>query len=218
MSYYEVLWHPTLILTTIFYSLMVISFEASYQYFLYKISHVETTHWIAEQIGTPFFHVLLIIMFLYLSYPILYGLDEKNLPGLNELLNTSKGQNMKMINSLFIISTLLPLIPVINRFIALILPLQAIAGSAIIYSWMADTLKIEYSLFPHLEVLAIIILLSLLAELSAKIFSGILEHSINTTNLLENFQTQDIEKIIYKSMLLIFQIPILLVYTINLSN
>ena len=218
MNYYEVLFHPTIILSTILYLIMVISFEIIYQLFLHKISHVTVSHWIAKKIGTPFFHVILLVSFIYMTYPILYGLEGKELPALSKLFDIIEAPNRKMINSLFIISVILPLIPIINRFIALILPLQAIAGSAIVYSWMADYMNIEYSLFPSVEVLAIIVLFSLLAEYSAKTLVALTGHSMNQINYLENFQLQDIDAVVYKSTLLAFQIPILLIYTLNLPN
>jgi len=218
MNYYEVLFHPTIILSTILYLILVISFETSYQLFLHKISHVTASHWIAKKIGTPFFHVILLVSFIYMTYPILYGLDGKELPTLSKLFDIVEDPNRSMMNSLFIISAILPLIPIINRFIALILPLQAIAGSAIVYSWMADYMDIKYSLFPSVEVLAIIVLFSLLAEYSAKTLVVLTGHSMNQINYLENFQLQDIDAVVYKSTLLAFQIPILLIYTLNLPN
>ncbi len=218
MNYYDVLFHPTIILSTILYLILVISFEISYQLFLHKISHVTASHWIAKKIGTPFFHVILLVSFIYMTYPVLYGLDGKELPTLGMLFDIVEDPNRKMINNLFVISVILPLIPIINRFIALILPLQAIAGCAIVYSWMADYLGIKYSLFPDLEVLAIIVLFSLLAEYSAKTLVALTGHSMNQISYLENFKLQDIDAVVYKSTLLAFQIPILLIYTLNLPN
>ncbi len=86
---------------------------------------------------------------------------------------------MKLINTLFVISVLLPLVPIVNRFLALILPLQAIAGSAIVYGWLANYSRIDYSLFPGFKVLAIIILFSILAELAARTLAELFAQSFN---------------------------------------
>lgn len=232
MNYYDVLFHPTLLLATLLYSLMVISFELAYQHFLHKIEHVSGSYWIAKHIGSPFIHVLLLVALIYMTYPVLYGLESYNqagervLPTLSNLLNATGGQTMGLINTLFVVSVLLPLIPVINRFIALILPLQAIAGSAVLYAWLANYTGIEYSLFPKFNILAMIILLSFIAELAARAVANLLvqnshenfsqrEHSACSPQSI--FHSQGLEKIVHKSALLIFQVPVLLIYTLNLS-
>ncbi len=218
MSYMEVLIHPTIMLATFFYIIMSIGFEISYQLFLNKISHVSGSYWIAKNMGTPFFHVLLLIAFIYMSYPTLFGIEaynsegERIIPSLSQLLSAKRGQTMKMINTLFIISVILPIIPMFKRLLALILPLQAIAASAILYGWLNQIMESEYSIFPSYTSLALIIIISIIAGQLAKVIGMIIGGSWNT-----NFHTHDMEKVIYKSCLLIFQIPILLIYTLSLS-
>jgi len=218
MNYLDVLFHPTLVMATLFYTVMVVSFEMTYQHFLHKISEVSGSHWIARHIGTPFFHVLLLIAFIYMSYPVLYGLEshgidgERVLPSLSQILNAKSGQTMKMVNILFIISVLLPLIPLFNRFLALILPLQAAAGSAMLYGWQSQLTGVEYSLFPGYKIIAVIIFFSFIAELTAKLLAALLGENLNT-----QYHTHDMEKVVYKSSLLVLQVPVLLIYTLNLS-
>ncbi len=218
MNFSDVLFHPTLIFATILYSVMAISFAITYQRFLHKIGPVSGSHWIAKHIGEPFIHVLLLVAFIYMTYPVLFGMESHNaagdriLPSLSNLLNATNAPTMKLINTLFIISVLLPLIPVVNHFIALILPLQAIAAGAILYGWLANYTGIEYALFPGYKVLAVIVLLSLLADLAAKALAQLFGQSFN-----EKYRTRDVQKIIHKSALLIFQVPVLLIYTLNLS-
>jgi hypothetical protein len=219
MDYLDVLLHPTLVMAAITYTIMAISFEITYQHFLHKINAVSGSHWIAKHVGAPFFHVLLLVAFIYMSYPVLYGLDSHNstgeaiLPSLSQLLNARSGQTMKLVNTLFIISVLLPLIPVINRFTALILPLQAIAGSAVLYGWLADFMGIRYSIFPGFEIMALIIFFSLITELAARAIA-----SLSGAGLNHQYRHTDMEKIIHKSILLILQVPVLLIYTLNIAH
>ena len=219
MNYLDVLFHPTLIMATILFTIMSISFEIAYQQFLNKIAAVSGSYWIAKNIGTPFFHILLLIAFIYMSYPVLYGLESHNntgeriLPTLTQLLNTRNGQSMQMINTLFIVSVLLPLIPIFNRFLALILPLQAMAGSAVLYGWLSQTAGINYSIFPGYKIIAMIIFFSFIAELLAKSIAALLGENLNT-----KYHSHDMEKVVYKSSLLVFQVPILLIYTLHLTN
>lgn len=219
MNYFDVLLHPTLVMATILYIVMAISFEIAYQNFLHKISTVSGSFWIAKHIGMPFFHILLLIAFIYMSYPLLYGLESHNmngeriLPSLTQLLNSKNGPTMKMINTLFIISVLLPLIPVVSRFLALILPLQAMAGSAVLYGWLSQFTGIEYLIFPDYKVIAMIVFFSFIAELLAKSVAVLLGTNLNT-----RYHTHDMKKVIHKSSLLIFQVPILLIYTLNITH
>ena len=219
MNYFDVLFNPTLVMATLVYTVMAISFEIIYQRFLHKISTVSGTHWIAKHIGMPFFHIILLIAFIYMSYPILYGLESQNLngerilPSLTQLLNSRSGQTMKMVNALFIISVLLPLIPMFNRFLALILPLQAIAGSAILYGWLCQLTGAEFSILPDYKTIALIVLFSFIANLAAKSLASLLGANLNT-----QYHTHDMEKVIYKSVLLILQVPILLIYTLQLTK
>ena len=73
MNFSDVLFHPTLIFATILYSIMAISFAITYQRFLHKIGPVSGSHWIAKHIGEPFIHVLLLVAFIYMTYPVLFG-------------------------------------------------------------------------------------------------------------------------------------------------
>ncbi|MCN4144067.1 MAG: hypothetical protein LC437_03025 [Thiohalomonas sp.] len=110
MDYLDVLFHPTLVMATISYTVMAISYEIAYQHFLHKINAVSGSHWIAKHVGAPFFHLLLLVAFIYMSYPMFYGLADHNstgegiLPSLSQLLNARTGQTMKLVNTLFIIS------------------------------------------------------------------------------------------------------------------
>lgn len=217
MSYLDVLFHPTLVMATLLYTFLAISFEILYQHFLHKIHDVPATYWIAKYIGAPFFHVLLLVAFIYMSYPVLFGLESHNalgervLPTLTDLLNVRSGQTMKLINILFIISVLLPLIPFINRFLAIILPLQAVAGSSVLYGWLANYAGLEPATFPELTVLTLMVIFSILAEVCSRAVAKFFGYRLNT-----QYHTHDMEKVIHKSTLLILQVPILLLYTLNI--
>ncbi|GEM_PF-5540844 len=218
MDYFAVLFHPSLLMASLIYSLMAISFEISYQRFLHHLRSVASSHWVAMHIGAPFFHVLLLVAFIYMSYPVLYGVEQQSqVPTLTQLLNAHSGQTMKLVNILFIISLLLPLFPLIHRFSALILPLQAIAGSAVLYGWLAQYKGINYTILPDIKILALLIGCSVLAELLARALASMLSISINPL-LAHQYRQNDLEKLIHKSVLLIVQVPILLIYTLNIAG
>jgi hypothetical protein len=218
MNYFEVLLHPNLILATLLYTTMVIVFEVLYQHLLHKISDVSGSYWIARQIGEPFFHVLLLVALIYMSYPVLFGLEvshtgQLSIPSLNDLLNAKPGQTTRLVNTLFIISILLPIIPMMQRFMMLILPFQAMVGSAMLYSWLAQYQQINYSLTPSLKTFILIMLFSILAGLLAKSMASLLGSPVN-----ERFNLSDARNVIEKSCLLILQMPVLLIYTLSLPS
>lgn len=210
MSYYDVLFHPDILSATLFYLVLAIGFEIIYSHLLIKISHEPGSHWIARQIMGPFIHVLLLIATIYMCYPTLFGLQQA--PALSELLDNGHGRSMKLINIVFIISVILPLLPVIGRLTALILPLQAITASAVIYTWLSQAMPHEYTIIPGFGTLLLIILLSFITGITAKWLDG---HFAPTLN--ERYHTEGWGRIIQRSTIILFQVPILLVYTLNLA-
>ncbi len=217
MNYFDVLFSPVIIMATLIYTFMAITFELMYTRFLHRLKDTASTHWVAQHIGAPFFHVLLLVCFIYMSYPVLYGLDTQLsngsvVPSLSQLLNAHSGQTMKLINTIFVISVILPLIPIINRFSALILPFQAMAGSAVLYGWLSEFSQISFIILPSYTVLALIIFFSAIAEFMAQTLAIFLE-----THIRHSYQAKAMQKIIHKSTLLILQVPILLIYTLSLN-
>ncbi len=219
MSYFEVLFHPDLLMATILYTFMAISFEILYQNFLQKIHNIPGTYWIANHLGLPFFHIILLIGFIYMSYPVLFGLEaythsgERVLPTMSQLLTARSGHTMQLINTLFVISVILPLLPLINRFSALILPLQAISGSAMLYGWLARATQQSFSIIPDARIVLIIITASFISELIARYLASVLSDKLNT-----RYHSHDMHQVVYKSTLLVLQVPILLLYTLNLPR
>ena len=120
---------------------------------------------------------------------------------------------MSLINIVFVISVLLPLVPVIGRFSAFILPLQAITASAVIYTWLSEAMSQQYSLIPDYGMLLLIIALSSIAAITAKWLDGYLGPVLN-----EKYHTMGWGLIIQRSVIMIFQLPILLVYTLNIAS
>ncbi len=218
MNYLDVLFHPHLLMATVLYTLMAVTFEIIYQNLLHKVHNVPGTYWIARYLGLPFFHILLLTGFIYMSYPVLFGLESYNaeglriLPTLSQLLNNKSGPTMQLINTLFVISVLLPLVPLIRQFMALILPLQAIAGSAVLYDWLAQYTGQNFSLFPGWYIAGLILLFSFVSELIARMLANVLSQWFNV-----QYHPHDIQKVVYKSSLLILQVPVLLLYTLNLK-
>jgi hypothetical protein len=210
MSYYDVLFHPDIISATFFYMVLAIGFEIIYNHLLIKISHEPGSHWIARQIIGPFVHVLLLIAYIYICYPVIFGLQEA--PALSELLDKSHGRTMKLINIVFAVSVILPLLPVIGRFSALILPLQAITASAVIYSWLSEAMSRNYTIIPGAGTLLLIIILSFITSVVATWLDGYFSPTLN-----EKYQTEGWGRIIQRSTIMLFQVPILLVYTLNLT-
>ena len=210
MNFFDVLFHPDILIATFFYSVLAIGFEIIYSHFLIKIAHEPGSHWIARQIIGPFIHVVLLVAYIYLCYPIIFGIEHA--PELSELLDQRSGRTMKLINIVFIVSVILPLLPIIGRFSSVILSLQAITASAVIYTWLSEAMSYQYTIIPGIRTLLLIIGLSLLAGIAAKWLDSLLAPDLN-----KKFHTEGWGRIIQRSTVMLFQVPILLVYTLSLA-
>lgn len=95
--------------------------------------------WLAEHIGIPLLSALAMILFIAILYPALFPLEV--LPGFYELLITEKGRMNQLINWVFVLSLMIPLIPVIGPRVEIVLPLQGLVVLALVTSWIAKYLQ-----------------------------------------------------------------------------
>lgn len=92
-------------------------------------------HWGWDRIAAPLLHALAIALFVLLAYPALYGL--RSAPAIGVLLEAAPLRMTQLINALFVASLLLPLLPGLARRPALVLLLQALIATAMVFHWYA---------------------------------------------------------------------------------
>lgn len=110
-----------------------------------KLRVTPANDWLADHVWLPFLRLPALIGFVLGAYPELYGLAEG--PPLSALLDFNWfGQ---AINLLFVLPLLFSLLPMAGRLTALLLPIQGIALTALLFTPLAAAVATErVSYFP----------------------------------------------------------------------
>lgn len=98
-----------------------------------RLRHSDVDEWLAEHVYLPVLRMPALIGFVLGAYPALYGLDTG--PPLSALLDFDWFG--RALNILFFLPLLLSLLPVAGRISGLVLPLQAVALTALLFSPLA---------------------------------------------------------------------------------
>ena len=165
--------------------------------------------WLYNHVGLPFVRVVLILIFILSAYPALYGVEI--LPSLTNVLFEHSERIHSLINWLFLTSLIVPFIPMVGVIPALVIPIQSILATAMLFSWATRDSQ-EISLLPDLWVLALFIILSIVTHKIAKIFAAFIGDRFE-----DRINKQDMTHLVYESSLLVFQAPAILVYGIYLG-
>jgi hypothetical protein len=165
-----------------------------------------------RRIGLPLISVFLIIGFILLIYPINFGLSSA--PVINELLAIDDMRSSFLINIIFLLTFFFPLVPILGKWDELTIPLQGILCSMIVFSWLCQELNIEnYNLFPDLKTIVFIMLISIITHWLAVILS---EYSGDYFDKL--FHREGFKVLIFKSVILIMQSPVIFIFGIYLGK
>ncbi len=167
--------------------------------------------WAWTRILGPLLRVVLIIVFILLAYPALYALE--NAPSLAQLFEDDI-RFSHLLNGLFLLSLLLPLLPVIGQRAELVLPLQGIFACAMVFNWIAQTRgypPVDY--WPgSLTVFAI----AGIALSTHWLAAAAAEHFGRHINLA--FDVTGGEKAAFQAAVLLFQIPAIVLYGLSLGQ
>ncbi len=167
------------------------------------------TEWIVEHIGLPWARAVALLVFIAVAYPALFGLA--GAPPLGTVLGAGDGRANVLLNIAFIVSLLLPLLPLLGQLRGVVLPLQAIAMSTLLFHWLTMELHTaEPHYWPGWETVATLLLLAPLTQWLAY-----------QTNRLAGawFELREgYGNLLYDGLLLLFQVPVILVYTLGLGE
>jgi hypothetical protein len=165
-----------------------------------------------EKISIPLIRAFLIIGFILLIYPINFGLDAA--PSINDLLSVDDKRSSFLINMIFLLTFLFPLIPLLGKLDEFTIPLQGILCSMIIFNWLCQGLEIQgYSLFPDFKILVLIILMSIATHWLAKHVSEYTGYYLDKLFHREGFKTLS-----FKAVILIMQCPVIFIFGISLGK
>lgn len=103
------------------------------------LSGVPVTHALFVWLGKPLLRVLPMLLFLCFSYPTLFGWQASELPA---PASDSSQHNSALLNGLFLMSLILPQVPVLSRLHGPVLLLQLGLASALLFRWQSQSLGV----------------------------------------------------------------------------
>lgn len=155
------------------------------------------SHWLHEEVFHPLLRAVVLLLFMLLAYRGIYGLDS-NAPGLGEIWNLDlivQGMNL-----LFMLPFIIALLPHTAMFTPLLVPLQSLALTAIVFHHLAAAMETPVSLLPSAGLLPTLLLLIVATHF---LVLWLARH------LPANWQHQ---LRLYDLGLVVFQLPLFLVY------
>lgn len=123
-----------------------------------------------EHFLLPLGRVFALMVFLLVAYPALFG--ARQAPALHTILFGTAGRVDDLINVLFFAGLLLPSVPVLRRLPGLTLPLQGMAGTALLFTWLAQALGMSsVDLVPDAGQWLLLAVLAALAAAAARLLT-----------------------------------------------
>jgi hypothetical protein len=212
MSTIDILISAKLITATLAFTLFSIAVELLGRKVLNILDDVSFTEWIFENIFIPLSRAIGLMIFILLSYPILFGITDA--PPLSTLLSAGSHRISTLMNILFLLPLVFSLIPVLGSIPALVLPVQAIAGSSLVFSWMQAAL--DLSDIHYMPSFVVILLIVLLAVITHEFAKWLALHIADRTNRF--FNIKDGQIIVYRITVVVAQLPVIFLYTTGLGG
>jgi len=211
MTLSQILFHQQTLFAIFFYCISVVAAIFLFA-FVQEKSNNPFTDYCWDKIGLPLIKTLLIIGFIYLVYPINFGFISA--PSFNELLSSGDRRSSFLINIIFLLTFFFPLVPVIGKWEGLIIPLQGILASMIVFSWLCQELGIEnYRLFPDIKTLGFIMIISIMTHWLAKYIA---EHFGDYFDKM--LHREGFKALLFKGVVLIMQSPVVFIFGIFLGD
>jgi amino acid permease len=212
MTLIESLFHPQMLFSLALFGIVSVLVELAAYKLLLAVSEVAPSHWIMEHAITPVARALALVAFILVAYPVLFGVELA--PSVGELLKQDSLRLTNLVNVIFLLSLLLPLIPIFSRWPALVLPIQGIAAATMVFRWWAASQpQVDIHFWPGwLTVLSLMVLAFITHEVALQI-SHHLEKRIDAI-----IDRAGSGKLIYRTVVMILQVPVILLYTLSLGQ
>lgn len=168
--------------------------------------------WGWEHIAMPLLRAALMLIFILLAYPTLFGLTEA--PALGDLLARDPLRVNYLLNLLFLVTLLFPLIPVLGEQDELVLPVQGIAAATLLFSWLAaavDAGPVHY--WPGSGTVGLILLLAVITHWLAMSLAALAGAELDDTLNVENAG-----ELLARALVLFLQYPVIVVFCHGLGK
>jgi len=213
MSIIDILLYKTTLTAIIAFTLLSIAIEIVGWKFQLLVQDISFNMWLLERIFIPLARAISLMIFILLCYPLLFGITVA--PPLNSLLLEGSHRINVLMNVLFVLPLLFSIIPVLGKMPALLLPIQGIAGSTLVFSWMQAALPSAHAIhfIPDFSILALMFIMAFVSHQFAKWVSTSVAEYVD-----QRFEITDSNKIIYRIAIVITQLPVILIYTQGLGT
>lgn len=211
MTLIDAIAQPRMLLACVVFGILNLLLAKREQLFLAHMAEHNITAWLAEHVYLPLARILSMLIFIGLAYPALFGLREA--PDIQSLLTGGEHRVSHLINLGFLLSLLLPLLPVVGRLPSLVLPAQGLLAAAVLFNWLAQARGIEVSLWPGWLTTGLVLLWAVLGQRLAVWIAQQFGDHWNADDPSED-QTRGY----YETAILFFQIPAILLYTLSLGE
>ncbi|HWP94625.1 MAG TPA: hypothetical protein VNL72_02705 [Gammaproteobacteria bacterium] len=161
-----------MLLAALTYGLAIVAVVQIADWLLPRVAHVPLTAWLAEHVYLPMLRAAAMVAFLLVAYPSLFGIASA--PALGTLFTGQGERLVQLVELVWLVALLLPLLPFAGRLTAAVLPLQAMAGAALLFSWLAEALGVTaVSYWPGGEALAGIAAVALAGHVGARLVATV---------------------------------------------
>lgn len=212
MNLFESLFHPQLLFALALFAVVSVAVEIAAYKLLLSVADVPPPHWLIARVFVPAARAVALVSFILVAYPVLFGIESA--PPIQELLAAGQLRLTNLVNVVFLLSLLLPLIPVFSRWPAFVLPIQGIAAATMVFGWWAETqTQTVIQFWPETITLVSLLVLAVVTHEIAKQLSNQLEKRVDVM-----IQRKGSGRLIYRAVVMIMQMPVILLYTLALGQ
>jgi hypothetical protein len=211
MTLLESLLHLDMIAALLLFVMLSVLVEVAGPWLLRSVAEVMVSYWLFEHVVIPIARAMTLVLFILVAYPALFGLEAA--PPLGELLAADRLRLTTLLNLVFLLTLLLPLVPVIGRLQELVLPLQGITAATLLFRWLAAESPREIHYWPGLMTVLGLLLLASLTHWLAKGLAQQLAQGLDRT-----LGRAGSDKLIHRSVVMLMQMPVILLYTLSLGR
>ena len=167
--------------------------------------------WFFEHLGLPLLRAACIIAFVYLAYPALFGL--RDAPALGTLLAAHAGATGTLLGIAFLVALFAPLVPLLHRHPELVLPIQGMLATALLFEWLTEWLHMSsVSPWPGSDVMALALGVAWLMHRLARRIGHLLGTSADAATGRAGYDVLAVHVVT-----MIAQLPVILIYGTGLA-
>ena len=168
--------------------------------------------WPWEHIARPLLRALLMMIFIGLAYPVIFGVSEA--PPLFDLLSGGNHRLNLLLNLMFLVTLGFPMLPLLGKQDELILPVQAILACSLLFSWLAAHRGLpDIHYWPGLLPVLFILIIAFITHWLANYLSHHAGHFVD-----EKLGLAESSDLLSRAFILFMQSPAILLYSSALGK